>query len=192
MWEQESTRGKKNPISMLDDFEERVNNSWSYYADLTARMEGLNEKIFHYRENLAIIRGGEKHYGRGFFTNTQKRVDELGQVYMKDVSHVNFKTGVISAVDEIRFKRTVFRITKGNCIINCIHFDDIFESLHDKEKEDNKMVFFVLFPAHQESYLDKKITRLVTTYCDKQYELPSKNEDFDPLIRSLQESYIET
>ena len=50
---------------------------------------------------------------------------------MKDVTKMSFKTGIIDAVDEIRFKRTVFRITKGNCLIECIHFDEIFEQLQD-------------------------------------------------------------
>ena len=48
---------------------------------------------------------------------------------MKDTTKVSFKTGVIDAKEEIRFKRMVFRITKGNCMIKTIHFDEIFESL---------------------------------------------------------------
>ena len=54
-------------------------------------------------------------------------MDELGQVFLRDVTRVSFKTGILNAEDELRFKKTVFRITKGNCLINCIHFDDIFE-----------------------------------------------------------------
>ncbi len=80
----------------------------------------------NYRQNLAIIRSGEKKYGRAFFTNSQSRIDQLGQVFMRNVSKVGYKTGILNTKDEIRFKRTIFRITKGNCLIECIHFDDIF------------------------------------------------------------------
>ena len=76
-----------------------------------------------------MIRGGEKEFGRGFFTNSQNRIEELGQVFLKDVTRVNFKSGVLSADDEMRFKKTVFRITKGNCLITCLHFDDIFDHI---------------------------------------------------------------
>lgn len=87
---------------------------------------------------------------------------------------MSFKTGVINAIDEIRFKRTVFRITKGNCLVECIHFSDIFEQLQEDEK--NKMTFFVLFPAQQDNYLDRKITKLTQTYCEQTYDIPTKND----------------
>lgn len=94
-------------------------------------MENLKDKINYNRENMAIIRGAEKNYGRGFFTNSQQRIDELGQVFMKDTARVSFKTGVIDGSEELRFKKTVFRITKGNCLVHTIHFDDIYESLQE-------------------------------------------------------------
>ena len=84
---------------MLDSFEESVNGLWNYYFDLNKRVEELTHKLNYFRENLAIIRGGEKEYGRAFFTNSQSRVDELGQLFMRDVTRVSFKTGVIDAVD---------------------------------------------------------------------------------------------
>lgn len=84
---------------MLDGFEEKVTTSWNYYHDLCERMENLKKKINNYRENLAIISAGERKFGRAFFTNSQSRVDELGQVFMKSVSKVGFKTGIIDADD---------------------------------------------------------------------------------------------
>lgn len=62
-------------------------------------MENLREKVDFNRENMAIIRGAEKNYGRGFFTNSQQRIDELGQVFMKDTTKVSFKTGIVSTAE---------------------------------------------------------------------------------------------
>jgi hypothetical protein len=148
---------------MLEVFEEKVANSWNYYHDLNGRIDNLKRKLDHYRENLAIIKSGETKFGRSFFTNSQSRIDELGHIFMKDVTKMSFKAGIIDGSDEMRFKRTVFRITKGNCLVECIHFDDIFQGLQETEK--TKMVFFVLYPAQQDNYLDRKITKLVQTYC---------------------------
>lgn len=105
--------------------------TWRYYHDLYERMDNLKKKINNFRENLAIIRAGEKKFGRAFFTSSQSRMDELGSVFMKSSTKVAFRTGIINADDEIRFKRTIFRITKGNCLAECIHFDDIFEELQE-------------------------------------------------------------
>lgn len=82
-------------------------------------------------------------------------MDELGSVFMKSSAKVAFRTGIINADEEIRFKRTIFRITKGNCLAECIHFDDIFEELQESEKI--KMVFFVLYPSQGENYFERKI-----------------------------------
>lgn len=37
------------------------------------------------------------------------------------------------------------------------------------------MVFFILFPAKEDNYFDRKLTKLVQTYCDTVYDLPTKN-----------------
>jgi len=74
---------------------------------------------------------------------------------MKSSSKVGFKTGIIKAEEEMRFKRTIFRITKGNCMIETVHFADIFDTLQDIES--SKMVFFVIFPAQENNYFEKKI-----------------------------------
>ena len=58
-------------------------------------------------------------------------------------------------------------------MIQTIHFDDIFDKLQDNES--SKVVFFVLFPAQENNYLEKKIQKLVQMYCDEKYELPTKN-----------------
>ena len=68
---------------MLENFEESVDELWRYHEDLAKRVEELNNKISFYRENLAIIKGGENQFGRQFFTNNQNRIDELGQLCMK-------------------------------------------------------------------------------------------------------------
>ena len=40
------------------------------------------------------------------------------------------------------------------------------------------MIFFILFPSQGHDYFDKKLSKLTETYCDVEYELPSKSEDF--------------
>lgn len=38
-WELQSTKSERNPISMLDNFEDNVNQFWDYHEDLKKRME---------------------------------------------------------------------------------------------------------------------------------------------------------
>lgn len=39
------------------------------------------------------------------------------------------KCGVIKLEEELRFKKTVFRITKGNSLVTCIPFSELFTNL---------------------------------------------------------------
>lgn len=58
MWENESRDNQRNPISMLELFEDKIHNAWNYYNDLKSRSENLKKKIDNYRENMAIIKSG--------------------------------------------------------------------------------------------------------------------------------------
>jgi hypothetical protein len=62
---------------------------------------------------------------------------------MKKQSKVGFKTGIIGIKDELHFQKTIFRIAKGNCFVQYIRFDEIFQIEKDEEL---KLVFFVLYP----------------------------------------------
>jgi hypothetical protein len=66
---------------------------------------------------------------------------------------------VINLEEELRFKKTIFRITKGNCLITCVPFREVFTNL--LPAEENRVAFYVLFPGGPDSYLDKKIARLI-------------------------------
>lgn len=92
-------------------------------------------------------------------------MEEQGVASIGDIGNnkVSYKVGVIQAEEELRFKRTIFRITKGNCFVFCIPFSEIFEKL--LKDEENKTVFFLLFPGLNGSYLEHKIDKLITMYC---------------------------
>lgn len=137
---------------------QEIDHAWAYYQDLTKRSEVLSLKMQNYRDNLAIIHAGEKMYGRSFFTHREQRSEELGRGLLHG-ARMNFKCGIINIEEELRFKKTVFRITKGNSLVTCVPFPQLFENLSDSEK--SKVAFFILFPGRNDSYLDKKLTRLV-------------------------------
>lgn len=71
-----------------------------------------------------------------------------------------------------------------------VRFDSIFESVPDNEK--NKVVFFVLFPAKEQTYFENKLSKLIQTYCESKYDLPTRVDEFENKVKSLQDSYIET
>ena len=105
-------------------------------------------------------------------------------------SKISYQCGVIKLDEEQRFKRTVFRITKGNSLVVCIPFSDLFVSL--VAGEENRVVFFVLYPGGADSYLDRKLTKLVENFCQGKYELPENEAQFLSIHTSLESEFVET
>lgn len=177
-------------VALLNEYINQVDSSWNYYSALSQRAEQLANKLQFYRENIAIIRAGEKAFGRSIFTRNEQRTSELGHQLLQTDVRVHFRCGVIMLEEETRFKKTIFRITKGNSLVNCIPFSTIFDNLLDNEK--TKAVFFVLFPGRQESYFESKVTRLVDNFSNKHYELPNSEEGFDPQLKEIEKAFLET
>jgi V-type H+-transporting ATPase subunit a len=122
-------------------------------------------------------------FGRSFFTHREQRSSELGRGLLQAGSHMSFKCGVIGVDEELRFKKTVFRITKGNSVVSCVPFCDLFP--HLLPAEEKKVAFFILFPGNVGSYFDRKLSRLIENFSEGVYELPNNEAEFEPFILGL-------
>jgi hypothetical protein len=123
----------------------------------------------HIRDNLALLKAGEAKFGRAIFTHSERRKEELGRE-LSNAAQISMKCGVISKEEELRFKKTVFRITKGNSLLTCVPFSELFTNL--LESEQTRVVFYILYPGSRDSYLDQKLTRLIENFSDAKYHLP--------------------
>jgi V-type H+-transporting ATPase subunit a len=98
-------------------------------------------------------------------------------------ARMSFKCGVIKLDEELRFKKTVFRITKGNSLVECVPFRELFANL--LPAEENRVAFFVLFPGRSDSYFDRKLSRLIENFSEGIYELPNSEGEFQPIVQNL-------
>jgi hypothetical protein len=73
LWQEQYERSGAHPANVLNDIVAEVDHSWTYYQDLTKRVDVLAAKMQSYRDNLAIIHAGEKMFGRSFFTHREQR-----------------------------------------------------------------------------------------------------------------------
>lgn len=59
MWEvHEKTSG--NDESRFIEVEEEINNIWKYQQELVSRKQDIKDKLLILRENIAIVKAGEK------------------------------------------------------------------------------------------------------------------------------------
>lgn len=50
-------------MSILDELDEEVELFWNSYQGVKKRAEMLEQKLLFYRENMAMIRAGERSFG---------------------------------------------------------------------------------------------------------------------------------
>ena len=78
--------------------------------------------------------------------------------------------GVIDAEDSLRFKRIVFRITKGN---NLIFMSDI------KGEDTPKNAFFIAFQSGEHEYIKNKLKKVCESFQASTYETPYDVREFE-------------
>jgi hypothetical protein len=59
------------------------------------------------------------------------------------------------------------------------------------ESEQPRVAFFILFPGRNDSYLEKKLARLIESFGEANYELPAHETEFDKLIEKLERGFNE-
>jgi hypothetical protein len=77
LWDLQYSKSSGHPAAVLNDIIAEVDNAWSYHQDLMKRTEVLSQKLSFYRDNMALLQGGETNFGRDFFT-VRGKVDHLG------------------------------------------------------------------------------------------------------------------
>jgi hypothetical protein len=58
LWEEQYEKSGAHPANVLSEVVSEVEQSWTYYQDLTKRAELLGTKMQSCRDNLAVIHAG--------------------------------------------------------------------------------------------------------------------------------------
>jgi len=101
--------------------------------------------------------------------------------------------GVVKAEDDIRLKKMIFRVARGNVLSwsdDPSHKEDsdgkILDPLYDENgKECRKRVFFVAYQLGGTQAIGNRIRRLIDSYNAKTYDIPANMEKFTEKIREL-------
>jgi hypothetical protein len=109
---------------------------------------------------------------------------------MNSGPRMNFKAGVISLRHDESFKKIIFRISRGNCIVLSFPFSKIFQDSSTKE-EANKLVFFLVYEGPKDGFFDQKLTKVLTSYSSCDYLLPESIQELEDQVKSLEQSKVE-
>ena len=93
--------------------------------------------------------------------------------------------GVIDTEDSLRFKRIVFRVTRGN---NLIFMKDI----KDVEGKTPKSVFFIAHQNGEHEYIKNKLKKVCESFQASTYDTPYDVREFESKLHEINSQIAET
>ncbi|CAG9314003.1 unnamed protein product [Blepharisma stoltei] len=136
----------------LESYEKNLGIQLKNYEDFQTSCNGLIEKRL-------VLKHAKETFGEG----------GMGFSMFKRLA------GIIDKEDMVRFKRMVFRVTRGNALTI---FHDIEEPLKDPKTDEplEKSVFFILYQGDEQSIISNKLARICDTIGIRRYDVPSDQE----------------
>ncbi|CAK83777.1 unnamed protein product (macronuclear) [Paramecium tetraurelia] len=131
-------------------------------------MNSLQEKKNTIRENLEVLRNAV-----AFQNEDSEEASLLG--FQKMV-------GVILKEDEMRFKRIIFRITKGNIHVDIMDIQEHF--IQQDRRIVQKCVFMLIYPNGD--LTQKKIQRVIESFSCNKFDIPTSSDQHAQRITMLE------
>ena len=171
------------PQTYLEQLEQELVHMEEHMTDQVKSYEKLMD---HYNElvEFGIVLDKTKGF---FFPDENLYRGEAQEIQMSYNPQFAVLTGVVEKQDVLRFKRMVFRATRGNSLTLSV---DVEQKLHDAKNEEGieKSVFLILYPGKGGEIIESKLMRICDSFGAHRYNVP---KDKAELERAIQENKIE-
>lgn len=103
--------------------------------------------------------------------------------------------GVVSKEEAQRFKKTVFRVTRGN---NWTYMNDIniklpnYDDTDKKGTEVTKTAFIVFFQGGEHDIIKNKLSKICDAFGTSKFSLPDDNQSFAQKMSEIETQITET
>ncbi|EGR30943.1 v-type ATPase 116kda subunit family protein, putative [Ichthyophthirius multifiliis] len=130
------------------------------------------------QEHQQVLEKGKQILGERFF-----------QINSKQGKYVSFIMGAIFKEELLRFKKLIFRVSKGNLWNDFRDFDD--DVVFHNQKKGKKCVFALIVPGLQQDIVFQKIKKICDMYGIFQHNFPDDNYEYQNLLKNNQFQIIE-
>lgn len=117
---------------------------------------------------------------------------QLGQQMSQ---YLTWISGTIDSSDELRFKRTIFRVSKSNCYCDVKQINNISQSyrlVNSKSKEPIKRsVFILLFMANEGGFMQGKLRKVCDSFSAYIADLPQNIGNTKQLIQGIEKEILD-
>ncbi|CAD8142676.1 unnamed protein product [Paramecium pentaurelia] len=187
----------------LDNVEIDIEKKHLQLIEQVNNLEYLYEKRNKLIEHKYVMIKGQAILGKSFFQTANYVAEGFMNIQGKQLDYIkllqgsikfNYLVSVINKEDKIRFKRIIFRITKGNVWMNIMDIDnyEIIDTTNNNLRL-LKSVFVVVYPGGGGSNLiTNKLHKICESFQITKYKFPENNIKFQEILKQVETDLVET
>ncbi|EGR27623.1 v-type ATPase 116kda subunit family protein, putative [Ichthyophthirius multifiliis] len=181
----------------LEEIETQLHNKYEQIQEQIQNYENLKERYIHIIEYKAVLEKTKIILGNQYLDQNNKNKSYENYLDMENINIQNFQQiknnqvefklnyiiGTIDIQDTLKFKKLIFRLTKGNNWTDFINFDQ--QKITFKGKCTQKSVFVSLIPGSSQGFINSKVQRLCDSIGIQRYNYPQNHQDYDSKCKEL-------
>ena len=202
--EQIDQRFESNYFDLIEneliENEKKLNDLMQSYKEITEELDLLIEKksVFDKSSQLMAIQQINLNSPRNSYNNlNENSIDNFINTNNKkniplipdddeDLTEINIISGVIKAEDDMRFKRMIFRASRGRAIPSFFDLTIKNETLNTKQE---KKIFTIFYQGGADNILLSKIYKICDVFTASRFEIPKREKISKAIIDIQQEIY---
>ena len=190
----------------INDNNKKISELIDSYNNISEQLDLLIEKKSVYGKTSELLFSqmsskNNNHFSNSFKINNNNNLDnptptpeniffssgkENNKIKLLNDSELNFISGVIKAEDDIRFKRMIFRASKGRAIPT--FFDLTIENKALQIKQEKK-IFIICLQGEQNSFLFQKILNICDIFGASRFAIPPREKIHKEIFNLQQEIF---
>ncbi|CAD8069646.1 unnamed protein product [Paramecium primaurelia] len=178
----------------FDELEQEIERKKNNIQEMSNNLQNLLDRVDQITEQKLVLEKAKEILGKSMFSqSTPHNLNDYQQLKFGQL------IGVIDKEDETRFKRIMFRITKGNAWVNIV--DLLPEKQHHQIKtqidlnrpSQPRCLYVVVYPGmNDQSTLKQKLLKVCDSFSKNRIEYPNSQETMDNKLRELSIQINET
>ncbi|CAD8083665.1 unnamed protein product [Paramecium sonneborni] len=178
----------------FDEIELEIENKKNNIQEMSNNLQNLLDRVDSITEQKLVLEKAKEILGKSIFSqSTPHNVNDYQQLKFGQL------IGVIDKEDENRFKRIMFRITKGNAWVNIV--DLLPEKQHHQIKNQidlnrvsqPRCLYVIIYPGmNDQSTMKQKLLKVCDSFCKNRIEYPNSEEAMENRLKDLNNQINET
>ena len=173
LWQGQARQLGLEHSKLLDHYENDINDNWEKFMEKKNGIDKLKEKQKNSLSKIACFEALGSFFGEG---------RQIGEIGVEGGRGISTMVGVIDPASELRLSKTIYRVSRGYAFLKSV---DTFR--FDGLRNFGSKVIILIYPNSSTGVLEKKIARIMETFCTSLFHFREGDQTHEELRRGAKE-----